>query len=94
MVHLLIHHTVQDYHKWKPLFDGHASFRAQMGSKGGKVFRSASNPNEVFVLLAFGTLDTARKFTQSDNLKEVMKNAGILGMPEIHFVEEAGQTAQ
>lgn len=42
MVHLLVHHSVEDYNKWKPVFDEHESARAKAGSKGAQVFRMFS----------------------------------------------------
>ena len=92
MAHLLVHHKVEDYKKWKLAFDGHSSMRSQNGSKGGKVFQSANNPNELFVLLEWDSLANAQKFAQSDGIKEAMKNAGVVGMPAIYFVEEAAVT--
>jgi heme-degrading monooxygenase HmoA len=89
MVHILVHHNVKDFEKWKVHFDNHSSFRAQNGSKGGKVFQSASNPNEVFVLLEWESLESAQKFSQSPNLREVMMEAGVVGMPEMYFVKDA-----
>jgi len=88
MAQFLVHHKVEDFNKWKPYFDQHSDFRAQNGSKGGKVFKSISDPNEVFVLFEWDSVDNAKKFTQSDSLREVMKEAGVLGMPELHFIEE------
>lgn len=93
MAHLLVHHKVEDYNKWKLVFDGHSAFRSQSGSKGGKVFRSTNNPNEVFILLEWDNLENAMKFSQADNLKEVMKNAGVVDIPEIYFVEEAAMVS-
>lgn len=92
MVHLLVHHKVEDYTKFKTAFDGHAAFRSQNGSKGGKVFQDASNPNDLFILLEWDNLENAQKFAQADNLKEAMQSAGVLGMSEIYFVEEAAKT--
>ena len=43
MASLLVHHKVEDYNKWKPIFDEHSSFRAQNGSQGGRVFRSLND---------------------------------------------------
>jgi hypothetical protein len=94
MAHLLVHHKVEDYDKFKPVFDGHASARSEGGSRGGKVFRSANNPNELFVLLERDSLANAQKFAQSDSLKKQMKSAGVVGMPEIYFVEEAAATSK
>ena len=92
MTNLLVHHKVEDYNKWKPFFDEHSSFRAQMGSRGGRVFRSADDPNDLFILFEWDNMDNAKKFTGSDNLKGVMKNAGVLGMPDIYFIEEISTT--
>ena len=92
MAHLLVHHKVKDYNEWKPVFDSHASARSQSGSKGGKVFRNSSNPNELFVVLEWDSIKNAQKFAESDKTKEVMKNAGVVGIPEIYFLDEAGKT--
>ena len=94
MAHLLVHHKVEDYNKWKPFFDEHASFRSQNGCKDGKVFRSTNNPNEIFILFEWDNIANAQKFAQSDNLKEIMKKAGVIGMPEAHFLEEAATTTK
>lgn len=88
MAHLLVHHKVEDYNKWKSLFDQHSIMRGEMGSKGGKVLRSVKDPNELFVLLEWDSVENAQKFSQSDNLKSVMQEAGVMGVPEIYFVEE------
>lgn len=92
MAHILVHHKVEDYNKFKTAFDGHAAFRSQNGSKGGKVFRSVGNPNDLFILLEWDSLEKAQKFAQSDNLKQAMQSAGVVGMPNIYFVEEAATT--
>jgi heme-degrading monooxygenase HmoA len=94
MAHVLVHHKVADYAKWKPVFDKHSSIRAQNGSRGGKVFRNVSNPNDLFLLLEWDTLENAQKFSQSENLKEAMQDAGVEGIPEIYFVEEAAVTSK
>ena len=49
MPYILVRSKVEDYAKWKPVFDGQASFRKSSGSKGENVFRNADNPNELFV---------------------------------------------
>jgi heme-degrading monooxygenase HmoA len=94
MAHLLVHHKVEDYNKFKPVFDAHTSLRSASGSLGGKIFRSANNPNELFVLLEWDSLANAEMFAQSDSIKEAMKNAGVVGMPAIYFVEEAASTSK
>jgi heme-degrading monooxygenase HmoA len=94
MSYLLVHHNCEDFNKWKEAFDDHSSIRAQHGSKGGKVFQSANNPNELFVLLEWDSIANAQKFAQSDSIKEAMKKAGVVGMPAIYFVDEAAKTSK
>ena len=88
MANLLVHNQVEDYNKWKLIFDEHASFRSQMGSKGGKVFRNKENPNDIFILFEWDSIENAQKFSQSDNLKEIMKKAGVISKPDVYFLEE------
>lgn len=94
MAHFLVHHKVEDYKTWKTVFDSHSSFRSEAGSLGGKVFCNSDDSNEVFVLLEWNSLENAQKFAQSDGIKEAMKKAGVVGMPEIYFVEEAAVTSK
>jgi len=94
MAHILVRQNVEDYGKWKPAFDAHQSFRSENGSKGGKVFQSANDPNEVFVLLEWENIESLRKFSQSEGLKEAMKEAGVVGMPNVYILEEAATTAK
>jgi heme-degrading monooxygenase HmoA len=94
MAHLLVHHKVEDYNKFKPVFDAHSSLRSTSGSRGGKIFRSTNDPNELFVLLEWDSLENAQKFAQSDSIKEAMKKAGVVGMPAIYFVDEAAKTSK
>ena len=93
MAYLLVHHKVEDYVKWKHNFDAHTSARSVNGSRGGKIFRNADNPNEVFVLLEWDSLENAKSFGKSENIKEIMKNAGVTGIPAIYYLEESAKTS-
>jgi quinol monooxygenase YgiN len=88
MAHLIVHHKVENFAKWKPFFDDHASYRKENGSLGSKVFQSTNDPNEVFVFLEWDNVTNANRFIQSDRTKSVMKEAGVVGIPSIYFVEE------
>ena len=93
MPYILVHSKVEDYNKWKSAYDENSDFRTQLGSKGGRVFQSADNPGELFVLLEWDSVENAKKFAQSDELKEKMQEAGVVGKPAIHFLEEAFESA-
>lgn len=87
MATVLVKHTVQDYLTWKQVFDGNAGIRKASGSKGGKVFQTAGNPNEVTVVLHWDSLENARKFLASPELSSTMQKAGVTGQPQIQFLE-------
>ena len=42
MAHLLVKQNLEDYAKWKELFDEVSGIREASGSKGGQVFQNAS----------------------------------------------------
>ena len=87
---LFIHHKVADYAAWKPHFDAHALTRRANGCEGGRVFRRANDPNDVVVLLEWDDLERARLFADSDDLREAMTRAGVIDLPEIWLLDDAG----
>lgn len=94
MVTILVKHTVKNFDAWKPVYDQHGATRKAAGCKGTYVFREADKPNTLFALLNWDTIENARKFATSENLRETMKKAGVEGTPEIHFLNEAAKTTE
>ena len=88
MAYLLIRHKDKDYEKWKTVFDGHSATRKTSGSKGGRLFRNADNPNEILVFFEWDNLEKAKKFAQSEDLKKTMQQAGVIDKPDVYFLEE------
>jgi len=91
MAYIFVRHTVEDFDKWKVEFDNHASTRGASGSQGGMLFRGANN--EVVIILKWSSLEAARAFAQSDNLREVMQKAGVNSAPTVYFVEKLEDVA-
>jgi glutathione synthase/RimK-type ligase-like ATP-grasp enzyme len=88
MIHALIRHKVKDYDEWKKHFDADAVHRKPGGSKGGHVFRSKNDPNEVYILMEMDSMEKAEKFILSEQLKKTMKEAGVVGKPDIVFLDD------
>lgn len=88
MQYVLIRHKVGDYAKWKVMFDEHGATRKASGSKGGRLFRNADDPNEVVVLFEWDDIEKARAFVQSEDLGQTMKRAGVLDKPDIYYLDE------
>ncbi len=88
MPYLVIRQKVEDYAKWKTLFDENGATRKASGSKGGSLFRNADDPNELVILLEVDDLQNARQFAQSEDLRETWQRAGVADKPDIYFLDE------
>lgn len=88
MAYVIIRHKVQDYGRWKPLYDEHQSARKEHGVKYEQLFRNTEDPNDITLLFEVSDINKIREFMESDNLKDAMLRAGVIGMPESRFLEE------
>ena len=94
MPYITIRHKVRDYDAWKPLFDAHGATRAAGGCKGGHLLRSTDDPNEVVIFFEWDTMENARRFANSPDLKEVMERAGVIDQPDVYFLENVESLSQ
>ena len=86
MTHLLVRHQVADFAKWKPVYDGHLATRQKAGLREKNLLRSINNPNEVVLLFEAEDLTRAQAFSESSELREAMQKAGVVGKPDILFL--------
>ena len=89
MVHVLIRHKVADYSRWKEVFDAHFGARKHAGETGCQLFHNMDDPRDIVLLLDWQSVDEARKFMTSPDLRQRMQEAGVQGNPEIHYLEDA-----
>jgi hypothetical protein len=94
MPYLLVRQKVTDYEQWKSAFDAHGVTRQANGSRGGQLFRNASDPNEVIMLLEWDVLENARQFAQSEEWRELMRRAGVVDHPTIYFLKDGEQASR
>jgi len=87
MFKIFVRHTLEDYSKWKPLFDAHADVRKKYGSTGYSVFAGVENPNDVLVEIVWENKEGAMEFLHDPTLKATMEKAGVIGIPEFSFTE-------
>lgn len=91
MIYLYLRQTVEDYARWKEGFDNHVSARQAGGATDETyVMRNVDDPNDITVVLGWSDLGKARAFSQSVSLKEAMQKMGVVGPPEVRFLEAAG----
>jgi hypothetical protein len=89
MVTLFVRHTVADYAAWRRIFDAFAPTQEAMGVTEKAVYRATDNENDVTVTHEFATLEAARAFAGSPDLKAAMHDAGVTSAPTIWFATRA-----
>ena len=89
MATLFVRHKVEDFGAWKAAYDEFDAERKTMGVIAHGAYQSEENPNDVTVYHEFKNMDAAKAFVGSARLKEVMKNAGVVGTPEMWFTRKA-----
>jgi heme-degrading monooxygenase HmoA len=88
MAQLIVHHQVQDYAKWRVVYDSADSIRRSYGETGARVFHTHNNSNEIVIITDWPSADQARAYSQSPELKEAMQKAGVTSQPEVLILEE------
>jgi hypothetical protein len=86
----IIVHEVKDFDTWKTAFDAHEGARRAAGIVMHNLHRDADAPNRVVVFMAAEDAETLPKFASSDELKEKMMEAGVVGAPDITFMQNRG----
>ena len=86
MASMLVQHHVKDFAAWKKVYDSQAAFRRSSGELSDQVYHDASDPNKLTLLFKWDSVENARKFSQSAELKAAMEKAGVDGAPAISFL--------
>ncbi len=90
MATLMLRVKVSDFDKWKAAFDAGAdAHRIARGSKGGKIFRDAQDPNMVSVILHWDSMANLQgflEFMQSPEMQKIMAEGAVVGPPEAVYV--------
>lgn len=88
MPYLFVQHEVEDYAEWKPGFDDHDATRVEFGQQGYRLFRAADDPNNVYMMGEFDTVENAQAFVEESDVKERMAELGVKGEPQVAILEE------
>lgn len=86
MVFSLQRAVVGDYEKWKEIVEELGALRAEHGSRGGRIFKSPANQNEVVVLFEWDSEAEAREFMEEVVPAKRWERARIYSY-EMHFLE-------
>ena len=86
---LLVRHEVEDYAAWRSVYESVDGLRTEHGCTGAEVMVDPGNKQDVFILHRFPTVEQAEAFAGSNDLREAMGRAGVVGAPRIEIAVEA-----
>jgi heme-degrading monooxygenase HmoA len=85
--HVLIIHEVEDYEKWKFVFDDATTIRREAGEIAYQLLAYDTDARRVVHFSSWASLDAARAFFESSRLVEIRRIAGVRA-PEFHYLKE------
>jgi heme-degrading monooxygenase HmoA len=88
MTYVLVIHKVEDYDKWKTVFDEHGTVRKAKESKGATIFQDANDSKQIIIISEWENLEKAKNFAEAEDLKIAMQKAGVTNQPTVYYLEE------
>jgi len=89
MTTLFVRHQVEDYAKWRAVYDSFGSTQTKLGVQEQAVYQAIDNPNDITVRHEFASLAAAQAFGSSPELGAAMHDAGVQGAPSVWFTSRA-----
>ena len=90
-VRMYVRHDVTDYAIWKKGYDGFSDYQKSQGVFFQSVWQSTDNPNDVTVIHDFHSIEKAKSFVNSKELKESMMKLGVKGTPQIWYTNKGAK---
>ncbi len=84
---LAISHAVEDYDKWKRVYDSMQPTTVG-GAKYARVNRSVDDDKMVTVVAGFDSLEALNGFVGHPKIDDASQRAGVIGEPRIEIYEE------
>lgn len=84
---VMVKHSVKDFSQWKTVYDAADSIRKAYGMSRLDIARGIPDSNTVYVFEIISDLDKARAFATSADLKAAMAKAGVIGMPQVNYLD-------
>lgn len=78
----LIQAKTSDYGKMRPMFDSFEAKRLAAGLTNPRVYRNNEDGNELVILPDAASVEKARAFFSTQELRTEMKQGGALGPPK------------
>ena len=81
------HYQVQDFNKWKQLYDATAEVKRRYGWKRYRMFQVVGERTNLVVMDQFDRADQAQAFLASDVWRNTLDQMGVSGTPEVLLLD-------
>ncbi|MFD0975863.1 hypothetical protein [Salinimicrobium gaetbulicola] len=85
---VIISHKVENYKKWKEIYDRDIERRSQAGLREISAGQKADEPNMVYMVFEASDSNKVKEMMQDQSLKDLMDEAGVISKPELIVIEE------
>lgn len=85
---VIIQHEVQDFPKWKEIFDADEPNRAKAGVKQLGLYTSVKNPNDVTMIFEAPGTEVVEAYTSDPRVREQMEKAGVISQPSLTILNK------
>jgi heme-degrading monooxygenase HmoA len=76
MVYIIAQLKLESFDKWKSVFEERSAIRKESGSKEARLFRNSNDPAEAMILFEWDNIENAKKYLESEALREALKKVG------------------
>ena len=83
----IVQHDVQDFATWKQGFDAHHAARGAAGVTHHTIGQLEGKPNTVVLVADWTSRAAFEAMFQNPEFMKVMKEAGVIGEPQVTFVD-------
>lgn len=91
MVWLYVRHRVEDFARWKGLFQDIRPLLEETGALKAMVLRDKDDEDVISVACSWDNAASAQAFLESDELREALQRAGLANELDIHRLELMGE---
>ena len=84
----LVRRKVEDFSKWKAVYDTYLPARQKAGLKEKHVLHNLDDPNEVITLFELEDVQKAREFFESADLRAMMQQGGTADKPDFYLLRD------
>ena len=88
MAIVILSHKVENFKKWKSIYDQDVERRTKAGLKEIVVGQKADEPNMVYMIFETNDTSKVKEMIDDPSLKEIMDEAGVISKPELIIIEE------